>query len=393
MPPAAKQAKKRPAAAMLRPASPTVPLSTVQQSTVQQSPVQQSTVHSAATGTEEKKKVPWNKGQKMSKSDMQHLFIPREDYELFLAVALYFAGPKYVMAFWLTMVTSRRISETLRLHGEDVFLEGGPHHDSPHILFKKRPEEEQYPGAGKLRGEYVVARLAPDACTTLEKVMTSNLERTLLPVLKPFEVSHPQVFQDKYPMATDTFKWPNGSGYIFPAATKKAKKPWMARQSVSLALSRTLEVMYSLTGKRRWNHTFKGSHVTVHGATRHTAAALLLAAPKEGTAAPTEHVILEIQQRHDVGTFRRHYCHAQEEEIKQALGHASVPVSFHAEAAGHQNPPAGEPETNLAPQPAANAPLPAAGSTVHCPAISRNAWRKQKRKEGKKAWKASQAQE
>ena len=78
----------------------------------------------------QRKKVPWNKGPKMSKSDMQDFFIPLQDYELFLAVALYFAGPKYVMAFWLTMVTSRRISETLRLHGEDVFLEGGPHHDS-----------------------------------------------------------------------------------------------------------------------------------------------------------------------------------------------------------------------------------------------------------------------
>ena len=203
------------------------------------------------------------------------------------------------------------------------FLEGGTHHDSPHILFKKRPEEEQYPGAGKLRGKYVVARLAPDARATLEQVMNSNLERALLPALKPFEMSHPQVFQDKYPMAAGAFKWPNGSGYIFPAATKKAKKPWMARQSVSLALARTLEGMYSLTGKRRWNQTFKGSHVTVHGATRHTSAALLLAAPKQGIVGPTEHVILEIQQRHDVGTFRRHYCHAQEEEITRALDHIS----------------------------------------------------------------------
>lgn len=372
MPPAAKQTKKRPAAAMSRSASPTVPLSPV---------------HGASptvTGsTVENKKAPWNKGQKMSKSDMQHLFIPREDYELFLAVALYFAGPKYVMAFWLTMVTSRRISETLRLHGEDVFLEGGTHHDSPHILFKKRPEEEQYPGAGKLRGKYVVARLAPDARATLEQVMNSNLERALLPALKPFEMSHPQVFQDKYPMAAGAFKWPNGSGYIFPAATKKAKKPWMARQSVSLALARTLEVMYSLTGKRRWNQTFKGSHVTVHGATRHTSAALLLAAPKQGIVGPTEHVILEIQQRHDVGTFRRHYCHAQEEEITRALDHASVPVTL-------QSPPAEEREANLSPEPAANAPLPVAGPTAH-PAMSRNAWRKQKRKDGKKAWKASQA--
>ena len=94
-------------------------------------------------------------------------------------------------------------------------------------------------------------------------------------------------------------------------------------------------------------------------------------------------MILEIQQRHDVGTFRRHYCHAQEEEITRALDHASVPVTL-------QSPPAEEREANLSPEPAANAPLPVAGPTAH-PAMSRNAWRKQKRKDGKKAWKASQA--
>ena len=45
-----------------------------------------------------------------------------------------------------------------------------------------------------------------------------------------------------------------------------------------------------------------------------------------------------------LGTFRRHYCHAQEEEITRALDHASVPVAVHGHKAGHQNPPAGERE-------------------------------------------------
>ena len=99
---APKIARKRPAAAL------SVPLFTVQESTV-------------PSGNKAKKK-PWNKGAKLGKSDLQHLFIPRDDYALFLAVAIYFAGPKYAMALWLTMATSRRISETLRLHGDDAYL-------------------------------------------------------------------------------------------------------------------------------------------------------------------------------------------------------------------------------------------------------------------------------
>ena len=215
--------------------------------------------------------------------------------------------------------------------------------------------------------------------------MKQGIDRKVLPALEPFQKSHPKVFEDIYPMARETFKWPDDGGYVFPAATKKSKKPWMARQSVSLALGRILEVMYSLTNKRRWNQSFKGSHVTVHGATRHTAAALLLSKPTEGTAVPTEHVIMEIQQRHDISTFRRHYCHAQEDEVSKALEHASVPISFHEGMA------APETASSSAPVAANPGPVPA---PVHSPtapvAKSRNAWRQKKRREGKQAWKAAQ---
>ena len=38
---------------------------------------------------------PWNKGLHQTKTRKQHVFIPRDQIALFLAVALYWAGPKY----------------------------------------------------------------------------------------------------------------------------------------------------------------------------------------------------------------------------------------------------------------------------------------------------------
>ena len=138
-----------------------------------------------------------------------------------------------------------------------------------------------------------------------------------------------QVIEDMNLLTSEIFKLPCDGDNVFHCATKKAKQPWMARQSVSLAVGRILQAMYRPTGKRRWNKDFGGSHVTVHGATRHTASALLLAPPDHGKKVPSEHVIMEIQQRHDIKTFRRHYCHAQDDKITEALEHVSVPVSFH----------------------------------------------------------------
>ena len=134
-------------------------------------------------------KKPWNKGKKMSKTDLQHLLVPREELTLFLAVALFFAGPKYVMVLWVTMVTSRRISEAFQ--GCDVFLDGGFTHDAPHILFQKREENKYYKGLGKLGADKVVARLAPDVLSTLRDGIAKGVERCVLPPLEPFQQSHP----------------------------------------------------------------------------------------------------------------------------------------------------------------------------------------------------------
>ena len=56
---------------------------------------------------------PWNKGLHQTKTCKQHVFIPRDQIALFLAVALYWAGPKYACPVVNFGVTSRRISETL----------------------------------------------------------------------------------------------------------------------------------------------------------------------------------------------------------------------------------------------------------------------------------------
>ena len=354
------------------------------------------------------KHKPWNKGKKMSKTDLQHLFIPREDLLLFLAVSLYFAGPRYVMALWITMVTSRRISEALQLQALDVFLDGGHMQDAPHIRFQKREENKAFQGMGKLGADCIAARLAPDVVSTLREVMDKGVRRCVLPPLEPFRKSHPHVFRDFQPRSSKAFDWPLDSGYLFPAQTKKAKQPWMARQTVWQAVTHVGKLMFALTGRRRWNVRFKGSHVTVHGATRHTASALLLSNPEDAKR-PSEHVIMEIQQRLDVGTFRRHYCHAHEEDVAKALENASVQVRF---AMPNEDPEAMPP--NQDPEPVVHSPSTAdATDPVPCPLstfavgpedlalaevsssqdtvkshASRNAWRQKKRKAGKKAWAA-----
>ena len=85
---------------------------------------------------------PWNKGLHQTKTCKQHVFIPRDQIALFLAVALYWAGPKCACVLWLTLVTSRRISETLLLRGTDIRVQGGEEHDSGHILFQRRPQDD-----------------------------------------------------------------------------------------------------------------------------------------------------------------------------------------------------------------------------------------------------------
>ena len=69
---------------------------------------------SKAPGRGSTRSKPWNKGLHQTKTCKQHLFIPRDQ------IALFLAGPKYACVLWLTLVTSRRISETLLLRGTDM---------------------------------------------------------------------------------------------------------------------------------------------------------------------------------------------------------------------------------------------------------------------------------
>lgn len=88
-------------------------------------------------------RTPSNQGSLLSKSSQQHLFTPRDEWELFLAVALFWTGPVHLAAIRPSSVTSR-ISETLSLRGCDIRCEGGEDHDEPHVLFQRRPEDGDF---------------------------------------------------------------------------------------------------------------------------------------------------------------------------------------------------------------------------------------------------------
>ena len=77
--------------------------------------------------------------------------------------------------------------------------------------------------------------------------------------------------------------------------------------------------------------------MTVHGATRHTSAALLLF-PQHGHAKPpSDSVIMEIQQRSDYRVFRDHYFHCDEREVKEGLEFATAPSPFFKRKEKHVN--------------------------------------------------------
>ena len=91
--------------------------------------------------------------------------------------------------------------------------------------------------------------------------------------------------------------------------------------------------MYELTNhERRWNPTVRcqGNRVTVHGATRHTSAALLLFNSDKllQSAKPSQQVIMELQQRSDTRVFFKHYFHPHEEEIQKGLEYGAAPSPF-----------------------------------------------------------------
>lgn len=274
----------------------------------------------------------WNQGRKHSKTAKQHVFIPREQLDLFFAVALYFAGPVYCVVLWLALVTSRRISETLFLRGTDICLQGGPEHDSPHVLYQKRQEDNQLRGQGKLGSDRVVARIADSAVQGLENLADEGLQWHCQDILEPFRLSHPDLFQNMKPLRKDNFKLDTSSeNFLFPSKSARTKcRPNMARQTVWEGLTRIREVMWSLTHARRWNTTAacRGNRVTVHGATRHTSSALLLFNKNSTANKPTENTILEIQQRSDARTWRQHYCHADPEEVTEALEFGAAPSPF-----------------------------------------------------------------
>ena len=260
-----------------------------------------------------------------------YIYIPRDQLSLYFACALYFAGPIYCAAPWVCLVTSRRISETLLLRHSDVNLEGGGFHDSPHILYQQREKDLHLSGQGKLGEEQIAARLSTDAVEGLKSMKECGLDWQCLPVLEPYKISHPEVFEQK-PLQKRSFHLKTDDDYMFPAMTKKSGcRPNMARQSINMALDKIRSVMYELTGQaRRWNpeQKCKGQRVTVHGATRHTSAALLLFNRDKSLPNPSEHVILEIQQRSDARVLRKHYFHADESEVTEALEYGAAPSPF-----------------------------------------------------------------
>ena len=180
---------------------------------------------SGAGQLEPKRRAAWNKGRKHSKTNKQHVFVPREQLQLFFAVALFFAGPTYCAVLWIALVSSRRIGETLLLKGTNVRLRGGEDHDAPHILFE-RGEGDQ--GNGKLPEERVVARLSQEAVDGLTRMKKEGLERQCLPALEPYRKTHPKVFQNRRgggltALRQETFApdW-ESADHVFPSKTKEA---------------------------------------------------------------------------------------------------------------------------------------------------------------------------
>ena len=148
---------------------------------------------------------PWNQGHKHSKTAKQHVFIPREQLQLFFAVAQFFAGPIYCVVLWLALVTSRRISETLLLRGTDIRLTGGEDHDAPHVLFQKRQEDKKLRGQGKLGAESLSARISESSIEGLKELIETGLKWECPMTLEPFKSSHPKVFENVKPLRKDDF--------------------------------------------------------------------------------------------------------------------------------------------------------------------------------------------
>ena len=362
-------------------------------------------------------KRPWNKDRKQTVADSSNVFVEYEDLQLFWACLLFCCGPVYLAAVWLTMSTSRRISEILRVRGRDFHLDGGGFCDDPHVLVKERPQDKKKPGLGKIRGKVAIARLSKTTISTIRTILAEGLPWACWPILEKYRSSHGEMFTKNKPTTKKSFR-PGAlekDNLWFPAR-RTSKTSWMSRQSCWNAVAKTREFMYGLTGKRCFNPDaiFNGSHTTLHGATRHTAATLLLFNPGAlQQEPPSEAVVLNVQQRLDVTTFRRHYTHCRVSQVRNAVEYAAVPLkempsatstagtdnghcessqevsressSASAQLLSHQNiglpgtakrgaPPAQHEEEA---KPAAHQP----GAAKKC---SRSAWRKVQRRAGKK---------
>ena len=370
------------------------------------------------------KTAPWNKGRHQSVTDSQNIFLQKEDLPLFWAVVLFCCGPIYLAVIWVCLISQRRISECLRLRGQDIHLEGGPDCDQPYIRFAVRESERHLPGMGKLRGKTIISRLPSTAQDTIKQFLETGLEHECWPALERMWTAHTEVLAKIKATAPRKFQpQPLHEDALWFATPRPSSKcPWLSRQSVWTAVDKARGVMYKLTRKRRFNpaKAFRGSHITVHGATRHTAAALLLCPADDGSQGPSQATILALQGRTDVRTFERHYLHPQEQDLIAAVEHNAIPLqvkSNHTERMDSESQGgismAPEPEApgpvvpvvpeagaksnhmermdeesqggiSMAPEPEAPGPVvPEAGARAKC---SRNAWRQQKRRQGKRKW-------
>ena len=351
-------------------------------------------------------RTPWNKGRHIRRSDQQHLYVPREDLQLFWAVTVYFAGPIYAAAIWFTIVTSRRISEALMLCWTHIHLAGGDMSDEPYVYFGQQASGVPLPGLGKLGAPEIAVTLSPAAVKNIEHMIATGIEWAMLDPLTQFQESHLDVFNKFAPLSKQPFKVRTNCEFLFPAL-KKSKRPCMSRQSVWNATGRAREVMFALTNRRRYNPNahYNGAHVTVHGATRHTAAALMLWSPARDAPRPSDAVILEVQQRRDLRTFKEHYCHVHPQEVKDALVFAWVDPPFGPPSAAlsdGNNPEASSSAASMCDKNEADTrdslkeiamrdnneadTCDKKGTASQVKFCSRNACRKHKRKAGKQAW-------
>lgn len=148
------------------------------------------------------------------------------------------------------------------------------------------------------------------------------------------------------------------------------------------------KIMFQLTKLRRFNPDFLGSHVHIHGTTRHTAAALLLHNPSESVSKkPCKDTILEIQKREDMRTFEKHYFHLDDSDIAKALEYGSAPGLLkdmnYTKDSGIDHSRSEHGPKEATPETTPETTTVATHVTRFC---SRNAWRKNKRKLGQQLW-------